>query len=70
MKTWRWQHVRRIENQAGPEGPALAFAGGKAQADQGEWARVRLALDPGCLSPEAVAKARLAATDCILSKNG
>src|SRR5438270_13319046 len=28
------QHVRCIENQAGPESPALAFASTKAQADQ------------------------------------
>ena len=31
--TTRGEHVRCIKNQTGPEGPALAFAGGKAQAD-------------------------------------
>lgn len=30
------QHVRCIENQANPEGPTLAFAGGKAQTGHGE----------------------------------
>ena len=34
------QHVRCIENQSGPEGPTLAFAGGKAQADQGATSRL------------------------------